>query len=148
MQKLFPADDTVDLQKINTRDHPIKLFISQTCVSPPAMADAAADTAFRFVCDLSDPEPPRLLLDTSEVATQIEMETSTAHDTWCSLMTDYSSVDYLQRSFDEAKVEAHTYFDLNWQLLEDMAESQRQSSAETAQLRSEYEALLRDKENS
>ena len=76
------------------------------------------------------------------------METSTVHDTWCSLMTDYSSVDHLQRSFDEAKVEAHTYFDLNWQLLEDMAESQRQASAEIAQLRSEYEALLRDKENS
>ena len=82
----------------------------------------------------------------SDFATQVEMETSSAHDKWCSLMTDYSSVDRLQRAFDEAKVEAQTYFDLNSQLLEDMAEAQRQASAEITQLRSEHEALLRDKE--
>ena len=74
------------------------------------------------------------------------METSTAHDTWCSLMTDYSSVDRLQRAFEEAKVEAQTFFYLNSQLLKDMAEAQRQASAEIAQLRSEHEPLLRDKE--
>ena len=62
-------------------------------------------------------------------------------------MTDYSSVDRLQRAFDEAKVEAQTYFDLNSQLLEDMAEAQRQASVEIRQLRSEHEALLRDKEH-
>ena len=61
-------------------------------------------------------------------------------------MTDYSSVDRLQRAFDEAKVEAQTYFDLYSRLLEDMAEAQRQASAELMQLRSEHEALLRDKE--
>ena len=72
------------------------------------MADAAADPAFRSICDCPDPEPPRLLPDMSDFAIQVEMETSTAHDTWCSLMTDYSSVDRLQRAFDEAKVEAQT----------------------------------------
>ena len=82
----------------------------------------------------------------SDYATLVEMETSTAHDTWCSLKTDYSSVDRLQRAFDEAKFEAQTYFDLNSQLLEDMAEAQRQASAEITQLRSEHEALLRDKQ--
>ena len=110
------------------------------------MADAAADPAFHSICDCPDPEPPRLLPDMSDFATQVEMETCTAHDTWCSLMTDYSSVDRLQRAFDEAKVEAQTYFDLNSQLLEDMAEAQRQASAEITQLRSEHGALLRDKE--
>ena len=110
------------------------------------MAEAAADPAFHSICDCPDPEPPRRLPDMSDFATQVQMETSTAHDTWCSLMTDCSSVDRLQRAFDEAKVEAQTYFDLNSQLLEDMAEAQRQASAEITQLRSEHEALLRDKE--
>ena len=110
------------------------------------MADAAADPAFYSLCDCPDPEPPRLLPDMSDFAIQVEMETSTAHDTCCSLMTDYSSVDRLQRAFDEAKVEAQTYFDLNSQLLEDMAEAQRQASAEIIQLRCEHEALFRDKE--
>ena len=110
------------------------------------MTDAAADPAFRFICDCADPEPPRLLPHMSDFGIQVEMETSTAHDTWCSLMTDYSSVDRLQRAFDEAKVEAQTYFDLNSQLLEDMAEAQRKANAEITQLRSENEALLRDKE--
>ena len=147
VQKLFPADGTVVLQKINTRDRPFKRFISQIWVPPPAIADAAADPAFHSICDCPDPEPPRLLPDMSDFATQVEMETSTAHDTWCSLMTDYCSVDRLQRAFDEAKVEAQTYFDLTSQLLEDMAEAQRQASAEITQLRSEHEALLRDKEH-
>ena len=146
VQKLFPADGTVVLQKINTRDRPFKRFIGQIWVPPPAMADAAADPAFQSICDCPDPEPFRLLPDMSDFATQVEMETSIAHDTWCSLMTDYSSVDRLQRAFDEARVEAQTYFDVNSQLLEDMAEAQRQASAEIKQLRSEHEALLRDKE--
>ena len=110
------------------------------------MADAAADHAFRSICDCPDPEPPRLLPDMSDFALRVEMETSTADDTWCSLMTDYSSVDRLQRAFDAAKVEAQTYLDLNFQLLDDMAEAQRQASAEITQLRSEHDALLRDKE--
>ena len=143
VQKLSPADSTVALQKINTRDRPFK---RQIWVRPPAMTDAAAHPAFYSLCDCPDPEPPRLLPHMSDFATQVEMETFTAHDTWCSLMTDYSSVYLLQRAFGEAKVEARTYFDLNLQLLEDMAESERQASAEIAQLRSEHEALLRDKE--
>ena len=110
------------------------------------MADAAADPAFYSLRHCPDPEHPRLLPDMSDFAIQVEMETSTAHDTWCSLMTDYSSVDRLQRAFDEAKFEAQTYFDLNSQLLEDMAEAQRQASAEITQLRSEHEALFGDKE--
>ena len=146
VQKLFPADGTVVLQKINTRDRPFKRFISQIWVPPPAMAEAAADPAFHSICDCPDPEPPRLLPDMSDFSTQVEMETSTAHDTGYSLMTDYSSVDRLQRAFDKAKVEAQTYFDLNSQLLEDMAEAQRKANAEMTQLRSAHEALLRDKE--
>ena len=61
-------------------------------------------------------------------------------------MTDNSSVEHLQHAFDEAKFEARTYSYLNSQLLDDVAQSQRQASAEIAQLSSEHEALLTDKE--
>ena len=146
VQKLFPADGTVVLQKIKSRNRAFKRFICQISVPPSAMADAAADPGFYSLRDSLEPQPPRLLPDMSDFATHVEMETSTAHDTWCSLMTDYSSVDRLQRAFDEAKVEAQTYFDLNSQLSEDTVEAQRQTSAESKQLRFEHEALLRDKE--
>ena len=148
VQKLFPADSTVVLQKINTRDRPFKRFVSQIWILLPTSVDAAADFAFLALslCDCPDPETPRPLADTSDFATQVEQETSTAHDRWRSLMTDYSSVDRLQLAFGEAKFEAHTFFDLNSQLLEDLAESQRQAKVEIAQLCSEHEALLRDKE--
>ena len=62
VQKLFPADGTVVLQKIKTRYRPFKRFISQIWVPPPAMAEAAADPAFHSICDCPDPEPPRLFL--------------------------------------------------------------------------------------
>ena len=138
VQKFFPADITLVLQKINTRDHPFKPLTSQIWVSPPATVDATADTAFPSLCDCPDPGPPRLLPDTSDFATHVEMETCTAHVTCCSLTTDYSSVDRLQRAFHETKVEAQIYFDFNSQLLEDMAEPQRQrqASADVALLRS------------
>ena len=50
-----------------------------------------------------------------------------ALDTWCSVMTDNSSVERLNRALDEAKVEAQTFFDVNSQLLTDQAESQQQA---------------------
>ena len=108
VQKIFFADGTAVLQKINTRDRPFKGIISQIWVPPPSMADATADPAFHSICACPEPDPPSLLPDMSDFATQVEMETSTAHDTWCSLMTDYLSVDRLQRAFEEAKVEAQT----------------------------------------
>ena len=95
VQKLFPADRRVVLQKINTRDRPFTWFTSQIWVSPPAVAAAAADNAFPSVCDCPELEPPRFLPDTSHLGTQAGMETSTAHDTWCLLFTDYSSDDQL-----------------------------------------------------
>ena len=114
----------------------------QTVCQPnlgPSLRNGQCGCWFTFLLSLyecPDSELPRFLPNTSNFATRLNMETSTAHDTWCSLKTDYSSV-------DEVKVEAQTYIDLNSQLLEDMAESQWQASAEIAQLCSEHEALLR-----
>ena len=93
------------------------------------MANAAADTVYPFICECADSELARLLRDLSDFPTQVEMEISTAHDKWCSLMTDYTSVDRLQRAFGEPKVEAQTFFDLNSQFSEDRVDYQWQVSA-------------------
>ena len=92
-------------------------------VPPPSTHDAVADFDMPLVpCPCPDPEPPRLLPDTCDSTTQVDIPSTTNDlDKWCSLMTDYSSVDRLQQAFDEARVEARTYFDLNSQLLTDLA---------------------------
>ena len=97
VQKLFPSDGTVVLQKINTRDRPFKRFISQLWVPPPSTHDAVADVDMPLApCLCPDPEPPRLLPDTCDSTTQVDIpSTTTDLDKWCSLMTDYSSVDRL-----------------------------------------------------
>ena len=123
VQKLFSSDGTVVLQKINTRDRPFKRFVSHLWVLPPSTHDAVADVDMPIVpCLCPDPEPPRLLPDTCDWSTQVDI-TSTPNDLdkWCSLMKDYSSVDRLQQAFDVARIEARTYFDLNSQLLTDLA---------------------------
>ena len=119
IQKLFPSDGTVVLQKIHTRDRPFKRFISQLWVPPPSTHDAVADVDMPLApCLCPDPEPPRLLSNNCDSTTQVDIPSTTNHlDKCCSLMTDYSSVDRLQQAFDEARVEARTYFDLNSQLL-------------------------------
>ena len=115
VQKLFPSDGTVVLQKINTRDRPFKRFISQMWVPPPSTHDAVADVDMPLAPCLSpDPEPPPLLPDTCDSKTQVDIPSTTNDlDRWCSLMTDYSSVDRLQQASDAARIEARTYFDLN-----------------------------------
>ena len=99
VQKLFPSDGTVVLQKISTRDRPFKRFISKLWVPPPSTYDAVADVDMPLApCLCPDPEPPRLLPDTSDSTTQVDIPSTTNDlDNWCSLMTDYSSVDRLQQ---------------------------------------------------
>ena len=123
VQKLFPSDGTVVLQKINTRDRPFKRFISHLWALPPSTYDAVADVDMPLAhCLCPEPEPPRLLPDTRDSTTQVDVPSTTNDlDKWCSLMTDYSSVDRLQQAFYEAGVEARTCFDLNSQLLTDLA---------------------------
>ena len=123
VQKKFPSDGTVVLQKINTRDRPLKRFISQLWVPPSSTHDAVADVDMPLApCLCPEPQPPRLLSDTCDSTTQVDIPSTTNDlDKWCSLMTDYSSVEHLQQAFDEARVEAPTYYDLNSQLLTDLA---------------------------
>ena len=65
-------------------------------------------------------------------------------DKWCSLMTDYSSVDRLQQAFDEARIEARTYFDLNSQLLTDLAAVRQEAEEAVASLKSQIQTLQQD----
>ena len=72
---------------------------------------------------------------------QVDLLTTTDLDQWCSLMTDFSSVDCLQQPFDEAKVEAQTYFDLNLQLVTDMAVVRQAAEAEVTALKTQIVTL-------
>ena len=146
VQKLFPSDGTVVLQKINTRDRPFKRFISQLWVPPPSTHDAVADVDMPLTpCLCPDPEPPRLLPDTCDSTTQVDLLSTTNDlDKWCSLMTDYSSVDRLQQAFDEARIEARTYFDLNSQLLTDLAAVRQEAEEAVASLKTQIQALQQD----
>ena len=106
VQKLFPSDGTVVLRKINTRDRPFKQFISQLWVPLPSTHDAVADVDMPLApCLCPDPEPPRLLPDTCDSTTQVDIPSAANDlDKCCSLMADYSSVDRLQQAFDEARM--------------------------------------------
>ena len=146
VQKLFPSDGTVVLQKINTRDRPFKRFISQLWVLLPSTHDAVADVAMPLAPRLCpDPEPPRLLPDTCNSTTQVDIPSAANDlDKWCSLMTDYSSVDRLQQAFDEARIEARTFFDLNSQLLTDLAAVRQEAEEAVATLKSQIQTLQAD----
>ena len=145
-QKLFPSDGTVVLQKINTQDRPFKRFISQLWVPPPSTHDAVADDDMPLApCLCPDPEPPCPLPDTCYSTTQVDIPSTTNDlDKKCSLMTDYFSVDRLQQAFDEARIEARTYFDLNSQLVTDLAAVRQEAEEAVASLKTQIQALQED----
>ena len=146
VQKLFPSDGTVVLQKINTRDRAFKSFISQLWVPPPSTDDVVADVDMPLApCLCPDSEPPRLSPDTCELTRQVDIPSAANDlDKWCSLMTDYSSVDRLQQAFHEARIEARTYFDLNSQLLTDLAAVRQEAEETVAALKSQIQTLQQD----
>ena len=96
-------------------------------------------------CLCPNPEPPRILPDTCDSTTQVDIP-STTHDLEkrCSLMTDYPSVDRLQQAFDEARIEARTYFDLNSQLLTDLAAVRQEAEEAVASLKTQIQTLQQD----
>ena len=149
VQKLLPSDGTVVLQKINTRDRQFKRFISQLWVPPPSTHDAVADVDMPLApCLCPDPEPPSLLLDMCDSTTQVDIPSAANDlDKWCSLMTDYSSVDRLQQAFDEARIEARSYFDLNSQLLTDLAAVRQEAEEAVTALNSQIQTLQQDKKH-
>ena len=59
-------------------------------------------------------------------------------------MTDYSSVDRLQQAFDVARIEARTFFDLNSQLLTDLAAVRQEAEEAVATLKSQIQTFQAD----
>ena len=143
---MYPPVGTVVLQKIKTRDRPFKRFISQLWVPPPSTHDVVTDVDMPLApCLCPDPEPPRLLPDTCNSTTQVDIPSTTNNlDKWCSLMTDYTSVDRLQQAFDEARIGARTYFDLNSQLLTDLAAVRQEAEEAVAALKTQNQTLQAD----
>ena len=56
-------------------------------------------------------------------------------------MTDYFALDRLQQAFDAARVEARTYFDLNSQLLTDLAAVRQEAEEAVAALKKQIQTL-------
>ena len=146
VQKLFPSDGTVVLQKINTQDRPFKRFMSQLWVPPPSTHDAVAAVDMPLdPCLCPDPKLPPFLPDTCESTTQVDIPSTTNDlDKCCSLMTDYSSAVRLQQAFDEARVEARTYFDLNSQLLTNLAAVRQEAEEAVAAGKTQIQTLEAD----
>ena len=137
VRKLFPDQQAVCLQKINSRDPPFKRSVRQLWFPPPATNDMAIDVDLPTSnCLCPEPVPPRALPDVSDNSTQVDLHTSKALDEWCSLMTDFSSVDKLDQAFHEARAEAEKYYKL-------FADSQQ----ELATLRANTDRLQLDNEN-
>ena len=59
-------------------------------------------------------------------------------------MTDYSSVDRLQQAFNEARIEARTYFNLSSQLLTDLAAVRQEAEESVAALKTQIKTLQED----
>ena len=139
---MFPSDGIVVLQNINTTERPFKRFISKLWVPPPLTHDAVADVDMPLApCLCPEPEPRRLLPDTCDSTTQVDIPSTTNDlDKWCSLMTEYSSLDRLQL----ARVEARTYFDLSSQLLTDLAAVRQEAEEAAAAIQTQIQALQGD----
>ena len=97
-------------------------------------------------CSCSEPEPLlHMLFGASGSCTQVDFPAVQALDDCCSFVTDFSSVDRLQDAFDENKVVAQTYFDLNVQMLTNLSGPQQKAEQELATLRAQHVALRDEK---
>ena len=125
---------------------PSKRFISQLWVPLPTTYDDVGDVDMPLApCLCPEPEPPHLQADTSVSTTQVDIPSTTDDlDKWCSLMTDYSSLDRLQQAFDDARVEAGTYFDRNSQFLKDLAAVRQEAEETDAALKTQIQTLQQD----
>ena len=110
VKKLFPDGRTCLLQKVNGNLPRFRRFLSQLWVPPPSTTDVSASANFPTAnCLCPDPVAPPIK---SDVEIQVDRDEQQAMDEWCSLMTDFSSVDRLQTAFNEAREEARRYFGL------------------------------------
>ena len=101
--KLIPEEGSVRLQKINCRFRFFKCSLKQIWLPPPATCEVSVTADLPTAnCFCPEPKPPQLLPDVSDSAVQIDLPQRDAMNEWVSLMTDYSSVDNLEKAVSEA----------------------------------------------
>ena len=101
VKKLFPDGRTCLLQKVNDNRPPFRRFLNQLWVPPPPTAESIVEVDLPTTnCLCPDPVPPKIK-DDPEV--QVDLIKQDAMDEWCNLMTDFSSVEHLERAFNDAK---------------------------------------------
>ena len=102
--KIFPEEGSVRLPKINCRDRPFKRSLKQIWLPHPATCEVSVTANLPTAnCFCPEPIPPQILLDVSDSAVQVDMPQTDAMDEWVSPMTDYSSVDNLEKAVSEAR---------------------------------------------
>ena len=105
--KFFPDDKTVLLRRINSSQPAFRRLLSQIWTPPPITNEVTCSVDLpTSQCLCPDPEPPRAR---EEAAVQVALNGPGAMDQWCSLTTDYSTVDKLSQAFEEARSEAFRY---------------------------------------
>ena len=103
IKKLFPDGRTCLLQRVNDTRPPFRRFLNQLWVPPPPTSESVAEVDLPSTnCLCPDPVAPPL---TDEVEVQVDLVKQDAMDEWCSLMTDFSSIENLERAFNDAKKE-------------------------------------------
>ena len=102
--KIFPEEGSVRLQKINCLDRPFMRSLKQIWLPPSAICEVSVTADLPTAnCFCPEPITPQNLPDVSDSAVQVDMPQREAMDEWVSLMTDYSSVDNLEKAVSEAR---------------------------------------------
>ena len=100
----MPKEGSVRLQKINCRDRPFKRSLKQIWLPPPATCEVSVTADLPTAnCFCPEPIPPQILPGVCDSAVQVDMPQRDAMDEWVSLMTDYSSVDNLEKAVSESR---------------------------------------------
>ena len=101
---IFPEESSIRLQKINCRDRPFERSLKQIWLPPSGTCEVSVTANLPTAnCFCPDPIPPQTLPDVFDSGVQVDMPQRDAMDEWVSLMTDYSSVDNLEKAVSDAR---------------------------------------------
>ena len=145
--KLSPDSHSVSLQKINSRDRPVKRSIRQIWLPPPATSESFASADLpttNYFCP--EPLPPPVLPDVMDTSMQDDRDKESGLNDWVTVTTDFSSVTQLDKAFQDARREAEAFYDMYTEA--DLAASSAQKqvehlTTESQQLRSSLDDLIR-----
>ena len=122
--KICPESDTVCLQKINAGDGLFKRSIRQIWFPPPSTADSSYNIDLPSSnCFCPKPVAPLLFSDVDDifvrsdaevmdVSVPVDFDRKNAQDTWVNLTTDFSSVNQIGTTIQEARREGEVYYNM------------------------------------